>query len=111
MGSESMVELCARAIYDELVKQDTGYIGDYSGGYGSVIVVDMSVNIADVARAAIAAMREPTRDMLVSGISAIEDAYDTTTDSYETYTITNAADYALPGWHAMIDAALAEPQP
>ncbi len=57
------------------------------------------------ARAAIEAMREPTKQMIDKGLTAISDNMETTRDSYSSY------DYAVEGtayhgWAAMIDEAL-----
>lgn len=83
--AESMVERVARAIFDACGKQST------------VIVLPWEAQDQDdfraIARAAIAAMREPTEAMLES-VSAL-----TMRDN-------------TPGmdWRLMIDAALSEPQ-
>lgn len=64
-----------------------------------------------LARAAIEAMREPTREMLGKGITAAEDVEDWTRDSYTSYRVDTASDMALPVWQAMIDAALSPESP
>lgn len=55
--------------------------------------------------------KEPTREMLDRGITAIENAVDTTTSSFpgadgeyrnRTYVVSTAADYALPCYRAML---------
>jgi hypothetical protein len=66
-----------------------------------------TINLHQMARAAIAAMREPTREMIADGLTAIENSMESTADSYQSW------DYAVDGtayagWRAMIDAALKE---
>jgi hypothetical protein len=65
------------------------------------------VDLIEVARSVIESMRDPDREMLAAGIAAIEDKHESTLDSEGSYLISNASDYALPGWQAMIDAVLA----
>jgi hypothetical protein len=103
----SMVERVARAISSEWEKDN---FVSYAGS--KEFTTHMEKVIRDrlyrQALAAIEAMREPTREMLDMGASAIDDAHDSTRDSYSEYTITSGSDYAYPGWTAMIDAALSE---
>jgi hypothetical protein len=61
------------------------------------------------ARAAVEAMREPTKEMWQAGTGAIEEAQDFSTDSEGTYEVTTPSDYPGPCWRAMIDAALSTP--
>jgi uncharacterized protein with PhoU and TrkA domain len=61
-------------------------------------------------RAAIEAIREPDEARLRAGIAAIAAAHEETNDGHRTYFVTDAADYALPGWQAMIDAILSQSQ-
>lgn len=58
------------------------------------------------ARAAIEAMRAPTKEMIERGLMAISDNMESATDSGESWNY--AVDgTAFAGWQAMIDAALA----
>lgn len=88
----TMLEKMALAMWGEMAGRRDPDIGDYTDGL----------------RAALLAIREPGREVMQAGITAIEDAHESTRDSYESYLVTNAADYARPGWEAMIDAILNE---
>lgn len=84
----SMIERVALAIMDADWRRETDY--------------------NELAKAAIEAMREPTRKVLIAGIDCAELIEDTTSDSYATWRIDSASDYPMPVWQAMIDAALVE---
>lgn len=61
-----------------------------------------------MARAAIEAMREPTKAMWEAGTEAIEEKREYDRDSYEERETTKSSDQAVPCFQAMIDAALKE---
>lgn len=60
----------------------------------------------DIARAVLEAIRDPDKEMWQAGTKAIDESRDFTTDSYETYEVTEPSDYPAPCWHAMIDSIL-----
>ena len=69
---------------------------------------DVEAAFHEMARAAIAAMREPTKHMLAKGETAVDNNIDSTSDTEGSYDIINRMGAAAGSWRAMIDAALAE---
>lgn len=59
-----------------------------------------------LARAAIEALMEPSKEMINAGIIAAEEVEDWTADSYERYRVDSASDMPRPVFQAMIHAAL-----
>lgn len=97
--SETMIERVARAIYE-------GRCGRGCKHWRRLLASHRAPYFAD-ARAAIEAMRKPSKDMIADGLYAIQSHMDSTTDSIASYDI--AVDgTAYHGWVAMIDAALSE---
>lgn len=89
--SESMIDRVAKAIYDAANAED--YVSDYRFHDGDT-TLDGRFNLDKFARAAIEAMREPTKAML-------KDGWEHTADPcWE--------DDVADCWRAMIDAALSE---
>jgi hypothetical protein len=101
----SMVGKVARAIW--LASTSDGY----SNASGMLVTPAYYV---DEARAAIAAMREPTMEMVDAGDIALDDCKDSGWDSGGDGEGCNSYEYIISGsqttiYQAMIDAALKEP--
>lgn len=95
--TETMIERAARAI-----------LAKVPSGYGMTAAEAM-----DYARAAIAAMREPTKMMIVKGGDVLDDCKDSDWDSGSDGDSYNSYEWIISGsqttiYQAMIDEALAD---
>ena len=98
MSGTSMVEIVARAIFDKLMGDHDPYSFPDTGTH----VCDMR----DLARAAIAAMREPTMEMIYPRVAEIIKMADFIGPA-GAMSYVSAALQARTEWQAAMDAALA----
>lgn len=117
MGEMSKVEEVAREMFKELTRQNPELsqgdgFGYAEAGYHStderLTILDGAYDLKAVAKAAIKALREPTKEMWLAGTTAIEEKRCWTQDSYAEFEVTNPSDQAVPCFTAMIDEALEE---
>jgi hypothetical protein len=112
-----MVERIALALYESL--RDKGaspaaWVDDEF--HPTELVVDGEVNLTVLARAALEAMRDPTKGQAIKGQDALDDCVDESWDSggdgesCNSYTTISASAPAVV-YRAMIDAALEDPPP
>lgn len=87
---ETMIERCAKAIYEKLNAHGCAYLSDYGDDLAEVVVVEGRVDLLDIARAVIEEMRKPTEEMV-----------DATGGG-------ECNKWARGAWALMIDAALKE---
>jgi hypothetical protein len=105
MSGTSMVEIVARAIFDKLM----GDHGPYSFAEGEnpdSVTLDGQFDMRDLARAAIAAMREPTMEMIYPRVAEIIKMADFIGPA-GAMSYVSAALQARTEWQAAMDAALA----
>lgn len=101
-----MVDRVAQAIADELARQE-GNEESFILHDGKLSYLDQEeVDMLAVARAAIEAMREPTKQMIDAGIDAADTVEDYTQDTDGSYRVDSPSDMPFPIYRAMIDAAL-----